>query len=239
MTTITEARSILRALSARAMRVRGVLETLATKRIFLSREKTVDAVANAMWLANSSGDEDSSPAFYEDEAIEVLDQEFASTEIAGLSCFIVKPFSAGPYSRFSQELNLSYLETLKSKCSVAFLLAAESVELGSTDPVGLSTVESEWLGALITAKSLKWVNAFRDCETALHYIFTARSGRISSCGPLHMLGEDEGIDELLASLREALAIPSLTPVATHYGTEASRINTLTDLPSTLTAELLG
>lgn len=239
MTTITEIRSVLRAISARAVRARGVLEVLATKRILLNREKCVDVVANSMWLAESSDDEGSSPAYYEDDAIAALDLEFESAEIDGVSCYVVKPFAPGSYSSFTQELNLGYLETLKNKSSVGLLLGAEAVELGNAEPVGLSKMEGEWLGALMTANSLKWINAFRDCETALHYVVTARSGRISSCGVLHKVAEDEGIDGLLVSLREALAIHSLTPVATHYGTEASRTNTLTDLPSTLTAELLG
>lgn len=228
MKNIHAMRLVLNHLHARAISAQEVLGQLGSKRVWLDREKAIRKVSGGIFHGGYEINEDTSCDDLVVEMTEKLDAIYVRETHAGVDCYVFQPFAKGGRREYNHELGLGYLSSLADHTDA--IRHTGALTLGTGHPDGLSTDEEDWLSQILESRSISLINAFRDAETALHYVRTARAGVIASCGPENVVGEDDLIDAKLAQFTACIAIKGMPAAARHFGSDSPAVNHIHTLP---------
>lgn len=214
-----------------------LVQRLQSAWIWLPREKTLSHLARSIYF-NSGNDACETYESVEDFQVELTFEVEAAwppaVSLDGQAGFMLKPFFNALPLYFS-DLRVGSLHG----CDINELSALEVDGVPARAPclntLSLAGLSREELAALVQFhhdKALAIVNALRHLTTALHYLQTELK-RGLTLGPRgEALRHDEEIAALVDALGLAVQLPFLPAPASHYGTEASRVNPLRALPRT-------
>jgi len=226
---LMSARRTYAALSARAVEVYAVLETLRSYELRIECPALVHEVANAVFYsaAYDASERYSSLEEFEEELRNELDEVLPLQVAVGGPFYVVRPYFNDrnliehiPGSKAHALMNMFYWRAEFGRLNL------ERYIVSLAGPI--SGVSDEEIGVLAEdyhRRSLEVVNVLRTLDTAC----ASANTRFARVSPDSMGVTPEAFASL-TRLGELVTLPGLPPAARWFGTDADKINPLSALP---------
>jgi hypothetical protein len=206
-----------------------LLLELHGKRVWLAQYKTARAAAEDIYYdAEYDAHEryDSVDEFAQ-ELLNEMNRRFALERVAGEPAFKVTPFFSED-GRYLRPLGLSSLSAAKLS-EFRGLNVAPFARPVAQPLAGVSDMELRELVAMYRRKTLALVNLLRNLRTAMGYVHEVFAEQGSARRTYEQALAADDVAGVIAALTAACEMPFEPAPSHHFGTEATRINTLRNL----------